>query len=165
MVSPELAALLARTISRLETAGVHDESLAVWKHSRGLLGLGASDSLVPTGRAWRLGVLLVDRDGGLYSTGQVTRAVQPGRAAVNRSAAGEERRSIRAAAAHGNFPRGETINHGWAPIALDDASLASGSEPLTVRDGVVFVRFGEVEPGVLPLERYLDDRINVLLGD
>jgi hypothetical protein len=157
--------LLARAVAGLESAGVHDEALAAWKHSRGVFGIGASDSLVPAGRAWRLGVLLLDRGGFLYSTGQVTRAVQPGRAAVNRSAAGEERRAIRAIAARGDFTRGEVINHGWEPIALDDASLAAGSGPLSIQDGVVMVRFDPGDLGVAPLERYLADRVSILLGD
>jgi hypothetical protein len=157
--------LLARTVAQLEAAGVHDEALAAWKHSKGVFGIGASDSLVPAGRAWRLGVLLLDRSGFLYSTGEVTRAVQPGRAAVNRSAAGEERRAIRAIAARGDFARGEVINHGWQPIAIDEASLAAGSGPLSVRDGVVMVRFDPGDLGVAPLERYLADRVGILLGD
>ncbi len=160
-----VARLLARTVAELDAAGVRDESLATWKHSRGVLGLGASDSLVPAGRAWRLGVLLVGRDGSLHATGEVTRAVQPGRAAVNRSVAGEQRRAIRAIAAHGNFARGEVINHGWTPIPLDDASLAAGSGPLSVRDGVVVVRFDPGELGVTPIDRYLDDRVSILLTD
>ena len=157
--------LLARTVDSLVAAGVRDEALAAWKHSRGVFGIGASDSLVPAGRAWRLGVLLVDRGGFLYATGQVTRAMQPGRAAVNRSAAGEERRAIRAIAARGDFARGEVINHGWEPIALDDASLAAGSGPLTLENGVVMVRFDAGDLGVAPLERYLADRVSILLGD
>jgi len=110
-------------------------------------------------------VLLLARNGALYSTGEVTRAVQPGRAAVNRSALGEERRAIRAIAARGSFPRGEVINHGWQPIALDAASLADGTGVLSVRDRVVFVRFDPGELGTAPLERYLNDRVRILLGD
>jgi hypothetical protein len=163
--SDDVRDLLARTVATLESAGVHDEALAAWKHSRGVFGIGASDSLVPEGRAWRLGVLLLDRGGFLYSTGEVTRAMQPGRAAVNRSAAGEERRAIRAIAARGDFARGEVINHGWQQIDLDEASLASGSGPLFVRDGVVVVRFDEGDLSVAPLERYLADRVGVLLED
>lgn len=165
MIAAELGELLARTVARLEAAGIHDEAIASWKHSRGVLGIGASDSLVPMGRAWRLGVLLLGRGGSLYSTGEVTRAMQPGRAAVNRSAGGEQRRAIRAIAARGNFPRGEVINHGWTPIALDEASLAAGSGPLSIRDGVVFVRFDDTELSALPIDRYLDDRVSILLGD
>ena len=162
MDAAELQGLLATTVVRLDAAGVHDESLAVWKHSRGVLGLGASDSLVPVGRAWRLGVLLLGRDGSLYSTGEVTRAVTPGRAAVNRSAAGEQRRAIRATAAR-TFPRGEVVNYGWEPIALDDASIASGSGALSMSDGEVRVRIDPGEIGVVPLERYLADRVSILL--
>jgi hypothetical protein len=163
--SDDVRDLLARTVRDLDAAGVPDESLGAWKHSRGILGMGASDSLVPAGRAWRLGVLLLDRGGFLYSTGEVTRAVQPGRAAVNRSAAGEERRAIRAIAARGDFPKGEVVNHGWQPIALDESSLAAGSGPLSIQDGVVAVRFDPGDLGIAPLERYLADRFAILLGD
>jgi hypothetical protein len=161
---PELLSAMA---ARLDAAGIHDETLGAWKHSRGLFGIGASDALVPAGRAWRLGVLLLDRGGFLYSTGQVTRAIQPGRAAVNRSAAGEERRAIRAIAAHGPFPRGEVINHGWEPIAVDPASLEAGAGPLSLRDGEVMVEIDAKsgDLGIVPLERYLADRFDILLGD
>jgi hypothetical protein len=161
----DLGALLARTVERLEAAGIRDEALGTWKRSRGLFGVGASDSLVPAGRAWRLGVLLLTRDGRLFSTGEVTRAVEPGRAAVNRSAAGEQRRAIRAIAAHGNFPRGEVINYGWEPIVLDEASLASSAGPLSIREGVVQVRTTPSELGWISVDRYLDDRVIILLGD
>ena len=165
MPAAQLHTLLETTVARLEAAGIRDESLGVWKRSRGVLGLGASDSLVPAGRAWRLGVLLIGRDGALYSTGEVTRALQPGRAAVNRSATGEERRVIRAIAARGNFPRGETINHGWQPIAVDEASLLAGTGPLRVRDGMIVIRFDAGELGTAPIDRYLEDRVSILLGD
>lgn len=164
-VSEDVAALAARAIATLEATGVHDEALGAWRRSRGLFGVGSSDSLVPAGRAWRLGVLLLDRGGLLYSTGAVTRAIQPGRAAVNRSAAGEERRTIRASAARGSFAYGEVINHGWERIALDDASLAAGSGPLSLQDGVAVVRFDQGDLGVAPLDRYLSDRVDILIGD
>lgn len=165
MPAAELRELLAHTVAALEAAGAHDEALGRWEHSRGVFGIGASDSLVPAGRAWRLGVLLLARDGSLFATGEVTRAIQPGRAAVNRSSQGEQRRAVRAIAARGNFPRGEVINHGWQPIALDDASLSAGSGPLSVRDGVVLVRFDTPDLSVAPIDRYLADRVGILLGD
>jgi hypothetical protein len=168
VTSPErVPELLLATVTQLEAAGIHDEALAAWKHTKGVFGIGASDSLEPAGRAWRLGVLLLDRGGFLYSTGEVTRAIQPGRAAVNRSAAGEERRAVRAIAARGNFPRGEVINHGWRSIATDEASLAVGSGPLSVRGGVVVVTFdpASADLGTAPLDRYLADRLAILLAD
>jgi hypothetical protein len=165
MDAAEVSELLEATIARLRAAGVPVETLAVLKHSRGVLGLGASDSLVPVGHAWRLGVLLLGHDGSLYATGEVTRAVQPGRAAVNRSAAGEKRRAIRAMAARGNFPRGEVVNYDWQPIALDAASLSSGTQRVSIENGAVFVRFGDGELSTAPLERYLDDRVRILLED
>jgi hypothetical protein len=167
VASDDLQELLGRTVAILAAAGVPDEALAAWKHTRGVLGIGASDSLVPAGRAWRLGVLLLDRSGFLYSTGEVTRALPPGRAAVNRSTAGEERRAIRAIAARGSFPRGEVINHGWVPIPLAELSTVSIAGPLSVRGGVVFVQFDPAsgDLGFAPLERYLTDRVSILVGD
>jgi hypothetical protein len=165
VLAAELPEVLALTVGRLTAAGIHDESLAVVKHSRGVLGLGASDSFVPFGRAWRLGVLLLGRDGSLYATGEVTRAVQPGRAAVNRSAAGEQRRAIRAMAARGNFARGEVVNYNWEPIALDEKSLGSVSGIVSTRNELVSVRIGPGELGIVPLEHYLEDRVSILLGD
>jgi hypothetical protein len=156
--------LLARTVARLESLGVADESLGEFRKPRRLLP--APPSMTPTGRAWRLGVLLVDRELHLYATGEVTRAIEPGRAAVNRSADGERRRSDRMAAARGPFRRGEVVNFGYLPLALDDESLAAGSGPLSLEGETVVVRWGDGfgELGISPIEDYFDDRITLLTG-
>ncbi len=161
----ELRELLARTVAVLDERGAHDEALGVPKPTRKLFGLASAEVLLPAGRAWRLGALLLDREGHLYATGKVTRAIEPGRAAVNRSAAGERRRAERMAASRGPFPRGEVINHAFTPIALDLDALRAGSGPLSIRDGVVMVRFdpNSGDLGVAPLESYLADRLAALL--
>jgi hypothetical protein len=159
--------LLAATIARLEGLGIADESLGEFRKPRRLLP--APPSMVPTGRAWRLGVLLLDREGRLYATGQITRAIEPGRAAVNRSEQGERRRADRMAASRGPFARGEVVNFGYELLAIDDASLVAGSGPLSLDadTGVVTVRWGDGfgELGISPIEDYLDDRIALFASD
>jgi len=164
-MSDRLDDLLARTVARLDSLGIADESLGEFRKPRRLLP--APPSLAPTGRAWRLGVLLLDRERHLYATGEITRAIEPGRAAVNRSAEGERRRSDRMAAARGPFPRGEVVNYGYLPLALDDGSLADGSGPMSLVGEIVMVRWGDGfgELGVTPIEDYLDDRIALLSAD
>lgn len=146
--------MLARAVERLH--GHPDEALGVMRQRRWL-----PRKLVPAGRAWRLGVLLLDRDGRLYETGAVTRAVEPQRGVASKSPDAELRREDRRAAVRGRFAEGETVNFGFAPIDL--SALPSG--PLSVVDDVVMVRWnarGEVRP----LEGYLDERIGLLLeGD
>jgi len=164
-MSGRLDDLLARTVARLDALGIADESLGEFRKPRRLLP--APPSMTPTGRAWRLGVLLLDRERRLYATGEITRAIEPGRAAVNRSAEGERRRADRMAAARGPFPRGEVVNFGYLPLDLDDASLAAGSGPLRLEGDAVLVRWGDGfgELGVSPIEDYLDDRIALLSAD
>jgi hypothetical protein len=158
--------LLASTVESLQTLGVHDEALGVMREPR-RFAFASAPTMVPAGRAWRLGVLLLDRDGGLYETGDVTRAIEPLRAVTNRSAEAEARRDDRRAAARGKFPEGEVINHRYVPLALDDESLRAGSGPLFVRDGTVMVRWDRRSPGagVSALRAYLADRTSVLTLD
>jgi hypothetical protein len=165
MMSGRLDELLRVTIARLDRLGVADESLGEFRKPRRLIP--APPSMVPTGRAWRLGVLLVDREGRVYATGEITRAIEPGRAAVNRSEQGERRRADRLAASRGPFARGEVVNFGYLPLAIDDASLAAGSGPLRLEADTVTVRWGDGfgELGVSPIEEYLDDRIALLTAD
>ena len=147
-----LEELIARTVASLEENEAPDEALAVLKPARGLF----RERLVPTGRAWRLGVLLIDRDGRLYSTGTVTRAIEPLRGVTNRSAQAEARRDDRRAAVRGRFPEGEVVNFGHTPIDLDTAP-----GPLSVVDGVVLVRWSATG-APRPLADYLADRLAVL---
>lgn len=164
-VDAELFDLLARTVESLEAAAVPDESLAAVRRARGLTGLSGASRMVPAGRAWRLGVVLLEATGRLHATGGVTRAIVPLRAVTNRSAAAESRREDRRAAARGPFPEGEVVNFGYTPLALDTAALKAGSGPLSVRDGVVMVRWsdGDETLGIRPLADYLADRVGLLV--
>ena len=57
-----------------------------------ILGLTRPAVIMPAGRAWRLGVLLIDRDGRLYATGEVTRAIDPKRGVADHSLIADARR-------------------------------------------------------------------------
>jgi hypothetical protein len=165
--SEQVRRLVRRAVESLEAQNVHDEALGVMREPRGFSVFKTAPMIVPAGRAWRLGVLLVDREGGVYETGDVTRAIEPLRAVTNRSAEAEARRDDRRAAARGKFPEGEVVNHRYAPLALDDQSLIAGSGPLEVRDGIVVVHWDRSSPGrgVSHLDRYLADRVSVLTLD
>jgi hypothetical protein len=143
--------LLARTVAELERIGATDEALATLRTRRGLSALSAP-MLIPIGRAWRLGVLLLDRTGGLYATGEVTRAIEPLIAVTNRSAEAERRRELRRMAARGPFPEGETINIDFVRLDVD-----APEDPLSLEHGELHVLLASGSR--VPLERYLRDRV------
>ena len=157
-----LAAFLSATVDHLVTIGARDEALAVRKPSRGIAALRTPESMRPVGRAWRLGVLLIERDGSVSAAGKITRAVRPGWA-QNLSASVEARRSDRLAASRGKFDDGEVVNYEFTPVSLDIAQLEAGSGPLLLRDGGVLVRWSEA--GYRPLAPYVTDRIEMLMAD
>lgn len=150
---PGLPALLRRTVEELLSRGIPDEALAVSKTSR-----LRPRRLVPAGRAWRLGVLLLDRNGGLYATGTLTRAIEPLRGVANKSQDAEARREDRRAAVRGRFPTGEAVNFDHVPIDL--AAIGADTAPLCIRDGVVCVRWNGRD--TRPLEEYLAERVGLL---
>ncbi|QHC58521.1 hypothetical protein [Rathayibacter sp. VKM Ac-2760] len=160
-----LQELLARTVAELERRGVADQALAELRRRRALLGFHRAPVMTPVTRAWRLGVLLLGHDGELFATGSVTRSVAPLHA-NNQSESQEARREIRKAAFDGPFQEGEIVNHGWRRLAVDPESLAAGQEPLSLRDGGVVVRWapGLVDQGLMPIERYVADRLDLLDG-
>ncbi|WP_210481634.1 hypothetical protein [Naasia sp. SYSU D00948] len=157
---PELRAVLALTVAWLDEYGARDEALARLETRRGFLGLGRRTVLAPAGRAWRLGVLLLDRDGRLYAGGAVTRAVEP-RHPNYQSVSGEERREMRRLALE-SFPPGEVVNYGADELALDEESLLHGSGPLRLVEGEVRVQWARGQ-GLVPLERYLEERCRLLV--
>lgn len=144
----DLPELLARTVAELERRGIPDEALATLRIPR----FGRA-RLVPAGRAWRLGVLLLDRAGRLYETATVTRAVEPLRGVTNRSAEADARRELRHIAARSKFPEGDAVNVDPVPLHLDG--------PLSVVDGTVMIRWN-AGGGIRPLEAYLADRLSLL---
>jgi hypothetical protein len=145
----ELDALLRSVVARL--ADVPDEALGELRRTR-----FRGRRMTPSGRAWRLGVLLVDRDGRLYETGEITRAIEPPRSTATKSESAETRRELRHIAARGGFAHGEVVNFGYTP--LDLSALPAG--PLSEVDGVVMVRW--TGTFVIPLAQYLEDRLELL---
>ncbi|GAA4684700.1 hypothetical protein [Frondihabitans cladoniiphilus] len=162
-----LSAIVGRILTGLIERGARDEALAVPKAGRGIGPFRASSSMSPVGRAWRLGVLLVDRDGRLYATGKLTRAVEPGRP-QGFSAMVEQRRADRMAASRGKFVEGEVVNYEWTPLTTDSESLRLGSGPLSVgeagstREGAILVRWSATVPDRRMLEPYLEERAALL---
>jgi hypothetical protein len=120
-------------------------------------------AMLPIGRVWRLGVLLLDADAQLYVTGSTTRALEPGRPAYQ-SLSAEQRREYRAAAFRGRFARGETVNFDAVPLVLDPAELRLSTGVLFVRDNRALVRWSVSAPDAsVDLEAYLSDRVGLLL--
>jgi len=121
--------------------------------------------MIPLGRAWRLGVFLLARDGTLHATGSITRAVAPGHPGYQ-SASAENRREHRAAAFRGPFERGEPVNFDAAVIELDAVSLRASRGPLFLRDDAPLVRWSPSagEDTAVPFGPYLEDRISLLLN-
>src|ERR1700761_6867872 len=136
MQASALNGQLAHLVAELDGAGAPDEALAEFVPSRGIGPFATAEKFRPLGRAWRLGVLLLNRSGRLYLVGEVTRAIEPGRAAVNRSALGERRRSLRLAAAR-SYPKGEAVNYGFASVDTSEDVVLAASGPLSESDGAV----------------------------
>ncbi|MFF1632452.1 hypothetical protein [Leifsonia sp. NPDC058248] len=155
--------LLATAVTRLETAGARDEALATFipRHRRMLVTREAV--LQPAGRVWRLGVLLLDREGALRATGSITRATEPGRPAYQ-SRSAETRRAYRAAAQRGHFAPGETVNYDAEPIELTVASLRAARGPLFVRNGRALVRWSPTtaDANAVDFRGYLTERVGLL---
>lgn len=154
---------IAVAIRRLQEAQARDEALAEFipRHRRMLITREAV--LRPVGRVWRLGVLLLDRDGVLRATGSITRATEPGRPGFQSQSA-ETRRAYRAAAQRGHFPHGETVNYDAAAIDLDAVSLRASTGPVFVRDGRALVRWNATTPDAdaVAFDAYLAERVGLL---
>ncbi len=155
-----LRAELARAVGALAAAGARDEALAVYVPRRRKLGVPLEPVLRPVGRVWRLGVLLLDAEGGLHATGQLVRATPPGRTQYV-SVSAETRRALRAAAQRGHFTEGETVNFDAEPIPLDAQTLRDASGPLLLAEGRLLVRWS---PSGEPVDalRYLAERVELL---
>ncbi|MGV8885980.1 MAG: hypothetical protein ACOH1T_10405 [Microbacteriaceae bacterium] len=156
-IQHELEHLISETIAALESAGIADEALAVREKPRLRKPL-----LRSVGNAWRLGILLIDRSGNLYQTGDVTRAIEPQIAVNSRTLLAEARRDDRRAAVRGRFAEGTVVNFDFLRIPLEPLALGQPSGPLSVENGVVRVRW-QPSGGTMPLARYLDDRVALLV--
>jgi len=158
-------AALRGTVDELRRRAVPDEAVAVLRTPRAIGPIRRAPVMVPTGRAWRLGVLLLDADGGLAATGRVTRALEPTRS-QDLSAGVEARKDARRAASRGRFREGEAVHWDVVPLHLDAAALADPGAPfagrLSLRGQEVVVQWGPSAGDVRPLAAYLRDRLDVL---
>jgi len=156
----DLAELLRATVAQLQARGAPDEALAEVRVPRSIGPLKRQPRMVPVGRAWRLGVLLLSADGSLRRTGSITRAVEPTRSQGLDSGV-EARKEARRRAVR-SFQEGDAVDYDWEPIALDAAALARGSGPLSLRGRELRVQWGPNAHETRPLAAYLVDRIEVL---
>lgn len=150
---PDITALTASIAVSLIARRARDEAVGIWRE-RKVLGVSRPAVIEPAGRAWRLGALLLDREGNLYAVGRVTRALEPRDFNSDKTVAGEARRELQRAAARGSFTRGETVNVDIRPLHPN-----APEAPLAIIDGVLTVIDGSVR---MPLARYLSDRAELL---
>ncbi|MFE7843788.1 glutaminase [Microbacterium sp. NPDC057407] len=145
--------------ARTELAGAPREGLGVLVEPRRFLGMGRAPRIVPRGNAWHLGVLLLTDDG-VLATGDVLRA--RGEARRGYTAESQRRRAdLAAAARRGGFEEGATVHLDWQVLDLDAVERGEASGPLALVDGVASVRWSAAG-GLMPLDRYLDERIELL---
>lgn len=136
------------------------EALGELREPRRVLGIARASRIVPAGRAWHLGVLLLGEDA-VLATGDIIRA----RRDAPRGFTAESQRAraeVAAAASRGGFAEGETVHVGWRMLDLDAIAQGEASDPLAWRDGVLSVRWS-ASAGYVPLEAYLRERIALLL--
>ncbi len=163
-IAARVRQLVAAAVRRLAEAEVRDEALAHYVGPRRVLLIPRQSTMEPIARVWRLGMLLLTRDGRLFATGSITRVAPPGRAAYQSQSA-EIRREYRAAAGRGPFAPGDTVNYDATPIGLDAASLRAAVGPLFLRGAQPVVRWSPLAPdeGAIPFTAYLDERVDLLL--
>ncbi len=161
-ITDRLEGVLRRAVASLVEHGIHDEAVAELKPARKIALFTKPPVMVATGRAWRLGVLLLSRDGELRATGSITRVAEAGHP-TGLSSSVERRRDARLAATRGRFPPGEVVNFDIRVIALDPNALRAGTDLVVLVDDVLRVRLPT--GGSMPLEAYLADRMSVMNTD
>lgn len=156
-------AAIDAAVTRLREADARTELIAEYVAPRRRLGIPRPATMRTSGRAWRIGVLLLTTEGELRATGETIRIVDPGtRSAVSHTA--EVRRELRQAARRARVDEGDTVDLGSRPIALD-ASLGTADGPVVRRDGRLLVRWAPAggDAALVPLVRYLDERVDLLI--
>ena len=111
-------------------------------------------------RVWRLGVLLLGREGALYATGTTLRVTEP-RHPNAQSRLADDRRELRAIALRSGIPGGETINLDARDIAL--AELGAASRPVARTDAGLAVQWSSASDQLTPFASYLAERIALLI--
>lgn len=144
------------TEARAALAGAPQERLGEERSSR-----WRGQRIVPVGAAWHLGVLLLT-DTHVLATAEVLRAADPGRRGYTAESA-RARAARREEALRGGFAEGEVVHVGWSVIDVQAVDAGGSSGPLAVVDGAVSVLWSSAG-GYMPLEAYLRERIELLLG-
>ena len=142
----DLDTILHSAIERL--ASVPDDGIGELKLSR-----FRAPRIMPIGRAWRLGSVLLTRDGQLYRAGRTTRAIEPKQFLANKSNEAAARRKEQSAAVRGGFPAGDTVHFNVEVL-----------EPVLV-DGEWLIGWSGAVTTLSPLEGYFDERISLLAPD
>lgn len=156
-------ALVEAARARLVAAdpdGARRERLGVRSARRGLFGLPRAPRIVPEASAWHLGVLLIGPDG-VWGTGDVLRASDPGRRGFTAESA-RARAEIAREARRGGFAEGETVHLDWSAIDLATVDAGGVSGPLARTPQGVLVRWSP-RGARMPLAAYLDERVGLLL--
>jgi hypothetical protein len=154
---PGVEALFDSARDRL--ADVPREGLGRLVQPRRILGIPRAARILPAGTAWHLGVLLIG-DSTVMATGEITRALDPGRRGYAAESA-RHRAELRAAALRGGFSAGDTVHFGWTELDLDAVRRGEASGPLSMVDGEPMVRWS-ASGGLALLRGYLDERIELL---
>jgi len=156
-------AALANAIDTLTGAGARQEALAEFVPARRRFLVRREPVLRRIGAVWRLGVFLLDAEGGLRATGSLVRATPPGRPQYQSQSA-EDRRSLRAAAQRGRFRGGETVNFNAPLIPLEPSALRGTTGPLFLRDGRPLVRWSAAanDADAREFGGYLAERVYLL---
>ncbi len=121
--------------------------------------MGARPRVVPDGRAWRVGTLLIG-DTAVHEVGDVLRASEERRRGFTSDAA-RRRAEAEAMCVRGGFEPGTVVNVDHTGIDLSALAAEGASGPLSVRDGTVVIRWTS-SGAVMPLEAYLREKIDML---
>lgn len=160
----EARAALAAAAAELASARARPEQLAATVAAHRVLGLVPRRATMRrAGEGWRLGALLVTRDGEAFEPRTViraSRAVLPGQQA----ASAQERRALRLMALDAGFAEGDVIALDPRRIPIDDVeAMLAETHPLVLRDGRVLVRWMPDAPddSLAPLEVYVRERLEL----
>jgi hypothetical protein len=145
-------AVIAAAVQKLRDAGAPTEVRVAM-----LRGAFGRSKLRPVGEVWRLGALCLADDGTLFATGDVLVVTEPTHPNYRNELA-IQRNELRAMLRRAGVPSGATAVLDTRPLDLD-----APEPPLVVTDdglGVLWTTGG----ASIPFERYLAERVDLLLG-
>lgn len=157
-MTPSISDLLASSRERLRDAA--REALGELVVPRRILGVARAPRIVPAGTAWHLGVLLLTDDS-LLATGDIVRARHDAPRGYTAQSQ-RERSELAAAAFRGGFPEGAAVHIGWRALDVDAIESGVPVDVLSMQDRVPSVRWS-ARGGWMPLQRYLDERVDLVL--